>query len=157
MPEGTEIEEIECELMEGRPIPEIFDCYPVGKTQQPVPIDPTADPNDPNTQFDYVMAPAFGTFQWCYMEPIVKMRSVKPMWHFWVSDQSQRTRDNFHEAYEGFTKQLVVATEAERQARANLAVATPEDLKRLEQRAEQMGLGTGPDLLKAMQSGQRQR
>jgi len=157
MPKGTEIDEVEADIADGKPIPIIEDCYPVGKQQQPVPMNDIAreNPDHPEAMFDFVMAPAFGTFQWCYMEPIVKMRNVFPKWHFWIDDQSVRSQENFHHAYREFTKHLIVGLEAERQIEANLQVATPGDLKRLEESAKKLGLGVGPDLVKAMQTGRK--
>lgn len=117
----------------------VYDAFPIGNQQ-------VMGPHGP------MRAPALGTMDWCILEPI-KNLYVMPKWYYFIDEQSKLTRDEFLRIYVGFMKEINGAMAQHQMETANLQKASPEDLKRMEDHAKKLGLGTGPDLVAALKSG----
>jgi len=132
------IEAFEERVLNGK-MTNIFDCFPIGKQ-------PVMGPQGP------MHVPALGTIAWCVLEPIRKM-VVMPKWYFFPAAQGEESQSEFHRTYSEFMQELEAAKAQHAMEKANISKASPADLKRMEESAKKLGLGTGPDLLQALKSG----
>lgn len=115
----------------------VFDCFPIGNQQVMGPQGP-------------VTIPVLGTMNWCIYEP-VRIWYGFPRWYYFPKDQNERSHQEFQEIYTGIMKDL---EKAKSQADGpKLQEAGPGDLRRMEEVARRMGLGTGPDLVSSLKTG----
>jgi hypothetical protein len=121
----------------------VYDCYPIGNRQVNGPQGP-------------IVVPVLGTMNWCFLECVRVMRALI-RWYYFPEDQSDDTHNEFQKVYSEFTKQLDAAKVQHAMEAANLQVATPGDIKRMEAAAKKMGLGTGPNLTDMLKDGRPPR
>jgi hypothetical protein len=121
----------------------IYDCYPIGNRQ-------IAGPQGP------MMVPVLGTMNWCVLEGI-RVFCGRIRWYYFPVDQSEETHNEFQRVYSEFSKQLEASRVQHAVAISNLKIATPEDIKRMEDVAKNMGIKSGVDLLSAMKEGRPAR
>jgi len=121
----------------------VYNCYPIGNRQ-------VAGPQGA------VVIPMLGTMNWCVLECVHVVRA-KIRWYYFPEDQSTESHNEFQKVYSEFTKQLDAAKLQHAMEAANLQVATPGDIKRMEAAAKKMGLGTGPNLTDMLKDGRPKR
>ena len=102
---------------------------------------PTATAPSPNGP-----VPALGSLHWLVLEGVTELR-IRPLWHYWVSNQSEASQKEFYNAYirhhEGIEEMRFFKNIAD----SGLIMASPGDIARAEATARKMGF---PNLQEAL-------